>query len=244
MNRPEGLAVVLPAHNSAAIIKQSVSEVALYFESMKINGQIIVVENGSSDNTWEVISSLDVSAFNAEIIRTKSEKGLGNAFRQGLSLVSKELVLLTADDLPFGFSDLQSFFSSDPHPVIAVGSKAHAETIGSRTLGRRIMSLIFRKLRHAILGINLGDTQGSIMGNSDVIREISKSTSQPGYLMTTELLTIATKQNIVIEEVPVEFQNQLRKSNINVIEDSIKMLRGLFEIRKSLQTRKKLRLQD
>ena len=235
MNKPEGLAVVLPAHNSAAIIEKSVTEVALYFESKNIHGQIIVVENGSSDNTWDVISSIDVSAFNVEIIRTQSEKGLGNAFRKGLSYVSKELVLLTADDLPFGFSDLESFFSSDTHPVIAVGSKAHAETIGSRTLGRRIMSLIFRKLRHTILGINLGDTQGSIMGNSDVIREISRSTSQPGYLMTTELLTIASKRNFVIEEVPVEFQNQLRKSNINVIEDSIKMLRGLFDVRQNLK---------
>ena len=235
MNRPEGLAVVLPAHNSAAIIKQSVSEVALYFESKKINGQIIVVENGSSDNTWEVITSLDLSTFNVEIIRTQSEKGLGNAFRQGLNLVSREIVLLTADDLPFGFSDLESFFTSDPQPVLAVGSKAHAETIGSRTLGRRIMSFIFRKLRHAILGINLGDTQGSIMGNTDVIRDLSRSTSQPGYLMTTELLTIASKRNFVIEEVPVEFQNQLRKSNINVIEDSIKMLRGLFDVRQNLK---------
>lgn len=235
MNKPEELAVVLPAHNSAAIIEKSVAEVALYFEFMKINGQIIVVENGSSDNTWEVISSLDVSAFSSEIIRTQSEKGLGNAFRKGLSHVSKEMVLLTADDLPFGFSDLESFFSSEPRPVIAVGSKAHPETIGSRTLGRRIMSLIFRKLRHAILGINLGDTQGSIMGKSGVIREISNSTSQSGYLMTTELLTIAAKKSIFVKEVPVNFQNQLRKSNINVIEDSIKMLRGLFEVRRSLK---------
>lgn len=236
MSKSEGLAIVLPAHNSAAIIEESVSEVAHYFESKKIDGQIIVVENGSSDNTWEIISSIDVSEFNAEIIRTQSEKGLGNAFREGLNHVSRDLVLLTADDLPFGFSDLDFFFSSDPHPVIAVGSKAHVETIGSRTLGRTIMSLIFRKLRHVILGINLGDTQGSIMGTSEVICDISKSTTQQGYLMTTELLAIAAKKNVAIKEVPVEFQNQLRKSNINVIDDSIKMLRGLFEVRRSLKS--------
>jgi glycosyltransferase involved in cell wall biosynthesis len=233
----ESWAVVIPAHNSSLNIRQTITELSGYFQLRNLTGQVVIVENGSSDDTWDVVSSIVATEFPFELIKLQSERGLGNAIRKGLNSVSTELVLITADDLPFGFSDLDGYLELSETVDIAIGSKAHPLTAGTRSLIREVMSSVFRLLRRLIVGVNLGDTQGSILGKSDVICPLSSITNQPGYLMTTELLARATQMKSSIIELPVIYRNDLRKSNINVIEDSIKMLRGLFEVRRSLQTR-------
>lgn len=226
--------VVLPAHNSAGNICETINELTVYFQKNVLAGQVIIVENGSEDDTWEVINSIDASNLPFELTRTRSEVGLGNAIRKGLESVTSEYVLITADDLPFGFSDIDGYKKIIPDYEIAIGSKAHPDTESNRSLAREIMSTIFRLLRRIIVGVNLGDTQGTIMGKSSVVCPLASQTLQSGYLMTTELLMIATRAGCSIIELPVQFRQDLRKSNINVLGDSLKMLRGLFELRRRI----------
>jgi len=228
------LAVVIPAHNSACNIASTIDKLSEYFQMQSLSGQVIIVENGSSDNTWTVMENIDASVLPFRLTRTRSSIGLGNAIREGLLLVDSEFVLITADDLPFGFSDLNEYMKLDPLADIAVGSKAHAQTKGSRSILRKLMSSIFRILRRIIVEIDLGDTQGSIIGKSSVICGISARTSQPGYLMSTEFLVLANNANNLIIELPVIFRSEMRKSNIKIFEDSFRMLKGLFEIRRSI----------
>lgn len=228
------LAVVIPAHNSASNIASTIDELSEYFQMQSLSGQVIIVENGSSDDTWTVMENIDASVLPFRLTRARSSKGLGNAIREGLLLVDSEFVLITADDLPFGFSDLNEYMKLNPLTEIAVGSKAHAQTIGSRSILRNLMSLVFKILRQIIVRIDLGDTQGSIMGKSSVICELSTRAKQTGYLISTELLVLASRENILIKELPVVYRNEIRISNVNVFEDSFKMIKGLLEIRRSI----------
>ena len=228
-------AVVLPAHNSSENIGTTVSELAGYFRSNALNGEVVVVENGSTDDTWEVMQSIRTSDLPFRLVLARSDKGLGNAIRRGMELVSADLVLITADDLPFGFSDIDGYFALADAPDIAIGSKAHPGTSGDRSVGREIMSTVFRLLRRIVVKVDLGDTQGTIMGDAPVISRCSSRTRQPGYLMTTELLAHAVRDGASIVELPVVYRRELRGSNINVVSDSVKMVRGLFEVRAELR---------
>ena len=229
------LAVVLPAHNSSANIGRTVDDLRGYFGAHSLAGQVIIVENGSSDDTWEVMQTIPTDGLPFTLVTTRSAKGLGNAIREGMLKVVADTVLITADDLPFGFSDIDGYFSLSPRPAIAIGSKAHPETSGQRSTARELMSSVFRALRRIIVGVNLGDTQGTIMGDAPTLKSCSASTEQPGYLMTTELLAHAARRNVSIVELPVVYRRDLRGSNINVVSDSLKMLRGLFEVRASIR---------
>lgn len=230
------LGVILPAHNSELNLEKSLLELAEWFLSRQCTGQVIVVENGSTDNTWKVVNELSRADYPFTMVVTQSAKGLGNAIRAGLSLLTTEIVLITADDLPFGFTDIEGYLSLKNPPPIAVGSKAHSLTRGSRSLSREMMSSGFRLLRRLILDLNLGDTQGSILGNAQEIKRCAADTHQANYLMTTELLAYANLRNLRIIELPVSFREQTRASNVNVISDSLAMLRGLFEVRKALRS--------
>ena len=229
------LAVVLPTHNSSGTIANTVNELASYFRLNSLTGEVVIIENGSADDTWNVVKSIDSTNLPFRLVRTQSEKGLGNAIRRGLEFVSMETVLITADDLPFGFSDLDRYFSVPKLPDIAIGSKAHRDTSGERSIGREMMSKVFRVLRKMVVQVDLGDTQGSIMGATSVISRCSALTNQPGYLMTTELLAYAVRTGAVIVELPVVYRKEIRGSNIRVLSDSVKMVRGLFEVRAALR---------
>lgn len=229
------LAVVLPAHNSSANIADTVHELAAYFRSKPLSGEVVVVENGSIDDTWEVMQSIETWDLPFRLVLARSDKGLGNAIRRGMESVSTDIVLITADDLPFGFSDIEGYFSLPVVPDIAIGSKAHPETSGERSVGREVMSKVFRLLRRVVVRVDLGDTQGTIMGESSVIARCSARTHQSGYLMTTELLAHAVRDGATIVELPVVYRRDLRGSNINVVSDSIRMVRGLFEVRAEMR---------
>ena len=229
------LAVVLPAHNSSGNIGTTVSELADFFRLKDMTGEVVIVENGSVDDTWAVMQSIDRSDLPFGLVLARSDKGLGNAFRRGMELVTTETVLITADDLPFGFSDIEGYLALPVVPDIAIGSKAHGGTSGERSPGREIMSKVFRLLRRIIVRVDLGDTQGSIMGDASVIARCAAITRQPGYLMTLELLAHAVREGASIVELPVVYRRELRGSNIKVVSDSVKMVRGLFEVRSEMR---------
>lgn len=227
---------ILPAHNSAGNIKISLDEINEYLLVNKIAGEVIVVENGSTDSTWEILKSLESDKFCFLLVTTRSEKGLGNAIREGLRHVSQENVLVTADDLPFGFSDINEFRKSSEILEVAIGSKAHEESIVNRSISRSIMSFVFRTLRRIIVGVNIGDTQGTILGNSELICALGARTTQNGYLMSTELLAFAVHKKYKVTELPVKLRSSQRSSNVRIVSDSWQMLLGLFQVRRSLRS--------
>lgn len=229
---------ILPAHNSAGNIKSSLDEINFYLEANGFPGEVIVVENGSTDSTWTVLESLEKNTFCFSLVTTQSEKGLGNAIREGLRHVTQHRVVITADDLPFGFSDIEAFTNCKLDFELAIGSKAHPNSSIKRTISRTTMSSVFRILRHWIIGVNLGDTQGTILGQSEIVCSLGLKTSQTGYLMSTELLAYAVAEKRKIIELPVVLRPSQRSSNVRIIRDSWLMLRGLFEVRRSLRLKK------
>ena len=72
---------------------------------------------------------------------------MGYALRRGLEMAAGDVVVLTAADLPFGFTDLDAYLACSPRPAIAIGSKAHPQSRTRVPLQRRLMSESFRVLR-------------------------------------------------------------------------------------------------
>src|SRR5439155_13025857 len=88
-----------------------------------------------------------------------SAKGLGNALRRGMEVANAQRIMLTAADLPFGFSDLDEALALDPFPDVVVGSKAHPKSSVHVPLQRRVMSRGLWALRRLMFGLDIGDSQ-------------------------------------------------------------------------------------
>ena len=159
---------------------------------------------------------------------------MGNAYRAGIAASRGARVVLTADDLPFGFDDLEAAERVDPaaHPVV-IGSKAHRDSEVDRGFVRAVLTRGFRVLRRVVLGMRTGDPQGTFVLAGDWARRIAPRLTEPGYLVTTELCYLAERQGAQPLEVPVRLSPQHRDHRSRItVRDVWHMAVGLLAIRR------------
>ncbi len=231
------LSVVIPAHNSAAVIEKTVRRLADHLSGH--DAEIIVVENGSSDDTFAICTRLaeDWSAGPVSFKVLQSSKGMGNALRAGAGASRGAHVLLTADDLPFGFDDLDGAEKlAAEHegrlPVVVIGSKAHPDSHVRRGALRGTLTWGFAALRRVILGMRTGDPQGTVLMDGELIRGLVPDLAEPGFLFTTELVHLVERLGIVPVEVPVRLSEDHDSHETRISRaDVLAMGMGLFRLR-------------
>jgi hypothetical protein len=159
---------------------------------------------------------------------------MGNAYRAGIAASRGARVVLTADDLPFGFDDLEAAEHVDPafHPVV-IGSKGHRDSDVDRGLLRIVLSWGFWLLRHLVLGMRTLDPQGTFVLAGDWARQIGPRLTEPGYLVTTELCHLAERGGVQPLEVPVRLSPAHRDHRSRItVRDVWQMAVGLLGIRR------------
>lgn len=231
------ISVIVPAHNSGALIEETIAEL-----SDRLAGsaaEILVVENGSTDDTLARAHREQAVRKDAPVRLTvlRSEKGMGKALRAGVVASRGRMVLLTADDLPFGFDDLDHLArlerSSDVAvPPFLIGSKAHPDSSVERGALRGTLTWGFSVLVRTILGMRTRDPQGTLIIEGDLARELAQLAVEPGYLFTTELVHLAERVGIRPVELPVRLRESHRRHRSRIHgADMAAMAIGLLRIR-------------
>jgi len=193
--------VIIPTRNGADVIASTVLAVS---ERLHDGDEVIVVENGSTDDTTSVLERLAGDwTGTCSLVVLHSAPGLGEALRTGVLASSGQWLLLTADDLPFDFTDLDQFAQLPADTVVAIGSKAHPGSDVVRSPRRMIQSRIFRFLRAGLLQSAVGDSQGTIWADGEWARPFALVSRETGLMWTTELVLAAEQQAVVVREVPV-----------------------------------------
>lgn len=224
------LAVVIPLHNSEGVIAQTVEAWMAFLPEG--NGQVYLVENGSSDRTWELCCELQDRFGQHRIVALRSEKGMGNALDAGILASTEDYVLLSADDLPFGFSDVAAAIDDGWSSSIIIGSKAHPSSEIGRSRKRELISSGFRIARRAALFSRVGDSQGTFIVRGDWARRIAPRLQETGFLFTTEFVYAAELQRVDITEVPVRLADHHGQKRTSISKrDVIDMGLGLLRIR-------------
>ena len=233
--RPEltdaSLSVVVPAHNSADVIERTVERWRMRLAGT--TSEVIVVENGSTDRTAEIAARLADPDGQPRIHVLRSAKGMGNALRAGIAASTGRRVLLSADDLPFGFDDLDRDAELGGRPDVVIGSKAHRDSEVERGPLRSMSTRGFRAMRRIILGSRVGDSQGTILADGRWLRATAPNLDHPGFLFTTQLCYVAERQGLTIVEVPVSLAaDHTPKASTVRLTDVWAMGTGLLGIRR------------
>ncbi|AKU96297.1 putative glycosyl transferase [Labilithrix luteola] len=252
MNRSQ-LVYVLPVHNEEKLLADNVARLVAHLSgdvSARFGGlHVYLVENGSRDASWAIAEELgnrsaaemgsqegpvEVRAFR------EPSAGIGWAYQRGLREAiaafgpSKDYwAVLTAADLPFGFSDLESAFPwfADGSTRIMMGSKAHPRSFIDRGRKRQLMSLVYRAARRLAIGMRVADSQGSVFLRLDLAEKLLPRIESRGFFYSTELCYFAERHGEKIRELPVVLQQSVRPSTVRPLKDGTEMARQLWRLR-------------
>jgi glycosyltransferase involved in cell wall biosynthesis len=222
------ISIVVPCHDSA----NNIADTFAQFESREFiyETEIIFVENGSKDSTLNSLKLFKSNKF--KIIVLKSEKGLGNALREGINKSTGDVIVFIPDDISFHFQELDEIEKGFNSNSLYFLSKYIYPWRYSRSATRMAMGLTFMMIRKIILGIDTRDTQGTFFGTSVIVKKLFQISTEKEFLITTEIATLANRLGIGIIEVPVAVLDGNREKSTVKFIDIIKMLIGLFRLRK------------
>ena len=231
---------VLPVHNEEAHLANTVDSLTQYLTSYP-HSSILLCENGSIDASWEVCLKLSQkSTSQLQIIPLKtSSAGIGHGYALGLEYLLKtdqikneDWIILSAADLPFRFSDIESLLSfkeKDRHPLY-IGSKAHKDSVIQINFKRKVSSFFYYFLRKLILGMKTKDSQGVIIGRKSVFSKLFPKIKSRNFFFSTELVYYSEKQGVNPIELPVKYIETERTSRVKVFKHGMQMIKEMLSI--------------
>ena len=229
------ISIVIAAYNEEKRIKPSLFKVKEYLTTQGMNYEIIVVDDGSTDYTGQIVTDLMPQIPHLKVIRYETNRGKGYALRQGVLASKGEVVLLTDADLSTPIEELSLLLPliSDNKCDIAIGSRALAlsEIIKKQPWWRQGMGKLFNKIVKILIVDDFSDTQcGFKIFSGDIVRGLFKEARIDRFAYDVEILALAKKKGYRIIEVPIKWINS-PESKVNPIRDSLQMLFDLLRIR-------------
>ena len=233
------ISIIIPALNEQAKIAQDIQDAINFLSSQNLTGEIIVVDDGSTDNTSQAASQVSTPE-NAtlKVITFPKNKGKGAAVKAGfLGSTGKFVMFADAgscvpleDALP-GFEMIK-----DNKCQIVHGSRRHPQTVINRaqTFFRRMTSLAFRKIAHVLIGVpkNLSDTQcGFKLYKGDIARELYSELQTEGFVFDIEIILRAKKAGYAVNEIPIHWTMD-PDTRVSASRNSVAILKEMFRIKK------------
>jgi dolichyl-phosphate beta-glucosyltransferase len=207
------ISIIIPALNEDAKIARDVQAASDFISENGFTGEIIVVDDGSSDRTSAVASAVKVQGkVIVKILRNEQKMGKGYAVRRGILESCGDYVMFAdaGHVVPFGNALKGLGMIKYEGYGIANGSRKTEGTVITRksSLRRRINSIIFNTVTRIVLGLPawMKDTQcGFKVYKGDVARRIYASAKCNGFAFDLEIIVLAIRMGIKIGEFPVEW---------------------------------------
>ena len=231
------LSVVIPVYNEEKNIRETLRKVSAFLSLKKISWEIIVVSDGSTDKTHEILDAVlqEQPASPFKVLKVKDNHGKGYASRAGILEARGRYVLMTDADLSAPIKEVDKLIVAiEKGADVAIGSRA-VRSPGCdvrQSLRRRISGRIFNFFVQLFVLRGIQDSQcGFKCFTNSAAKRIFPLQKLEGFSFDVEILFLARKCGYKIAEVPVMWSQGL-DSRISLLRDSIRMLKDLLKIKK------------
>ena len=199
------VSIIIPAYNEERRIHKTLEKTLEYLKNQSWKSEIIVVDNGSTDNTIAVAKKFK----NVKLL-SENTRGKGAAVRKGMLNSSGKFRLFSDADLSTPITELDKFMRDSKHFSVLIGSREipGAKLEVPQSFARRFIGRGFSFLVELILGLGITDTQcGFKMFSEEAAKKIFNTQKLNGWGFDVELLYLAQKYGFGIKEIPVKWIN-------------------------------------
>ena len=229
------ISVCIPMYNESAIIEKNASILQSYMTKRfgKDNFEVIFFDDGSKDNSFDLVSNLKLD--NVRVLRTVENHGKGSAVRRAMLAANGDIAMFTDADLAYGcdvIGEFADYMNKNPDTDVLIGSRnLHKDGYEGYTLMRKIASKLYITVLCVLGGFKLSDSQcGCKAFRNHAAKKIFSNATVDRFAFDFEALLIANKIGYRIAEYPVKVINH-GDSKVNVLKDSLKMLSDLYKMK-------------
>ena len=228
---PPFLSIVIPAHNEELRLPHTLEQALAFLKTQPYAWEIVVVENGSRDRTFEVAESFRRDHPNLRVIR-EEQSGKGRAVRRGMLDAAGQYRFMCDADLSMSIEQIErSLPPALAGADIAIASREargavrHDEPL-YRHLGGRLVNLIIRLL--ILPGLN--DTQcGFKCFSAEAAQKVFPRQTLSGWSFDIEILYLARRLGLSVREIPIHWRFHAA-TKLNAVQDALRMVRDIFRI--------------
>lgn len=225
---------ILPAYNESERLGESIPKVVDYVRDRGLKAEIIVVNDGSTDSTAEVVRSFAATNPMIRLLENPGNRGKGYSVRSGMLHASGAVALFTDADLSSPITEADKLFAALREGAdVAMGSRWLQRELQTerQPLLRQLYGRLFNLGLRVVLGLRYRDTQcGFKAFNRRAIETVFTRQRIERWGFDPELLFLANKFRLKTTEVPVEWAHDHR-SKINPMRDGLTMGVEVLKIR-------------
>ena len=224
------LSIIIPAHNEENRLPQTLEQVFAFLKTQPYTAEVVVVENGSSDRTFQVAEAYRRDHPSLRVVR-EEQPGKGRAVRRGMLEARGDHRFMCDADLSMSIDQLNHFLPPASPADISIGSREAKGAVREeeplyRHLGGRLINLTIRLL---ILP-RLNDTQcGFKCFSASAAEKVFSRQILPGWSFDIEVLYIARRLGLTIREVPIRWRFH-PDTKLSAVQDALRMVRDIFRI--------------
>lgn len=227
--------IIIPVYNEEEILSDTIMKVDDFFSSLKENFEIIVVNDGSQDNSKSIVQELTKKIPYLKLLSRDNNRGKGYSVRQGVMTAKGEVILFTDCDLSTPLKTFNAFtlnFNQGADIVIATRKQKESKILRYQPILRRFLSSAFHRLVFLLIPLKgVSDTTCGFKAFTQVAaKKIFSRQTLSDWSFDVEILYIAQILGYKVVEVPVSWASR-PKSRVNLSSAILSTLKDLLIIR-------------
>ena len=225
------LSIIIPCYNEEKDIAKNVDIVLKYLHDNKIKAEVIVVSDGSKDNTYNVIKSIK----GIKALGYETNRGKGGAVKYGIEHASGDYILFMDADLSTNLDAIKEVMKNVETYDFIIGSRHHinSKIEVKQPASRRFIGKMCRKIVNHKFHLKLNDTQCGFKAiRLECAKKIIEKQQIENFAFDVEYIYIAKLLNMSMVEIPVRWKDD-RTSTVSPLKSSMKFFKDLKRIKKN-----------
>lgn len=189
--------VVMPALNEERNVRAAIDNVLAAFDDYGIRGELIVIDDGSTDGTGEIVAERARADARVSHVRHERPQGIGASFWDGVGRAAAPAVTMLPGDNENDPWEILRYCPLLEHVDIVIPFVFNRE---ARPLWRNALSYLYRFIVNTTFFVNFNYTNGTVLYRKSLLEELEYRSS--GFFFQADILVRTVKRGYLFAEVP------------------------------------------